>query len=219
VDEHVAGQPSGQGPIILGVSIIVFAVDHPWRLDLVSLAAMLAAAGTFILALFTWRLASDTRRLAFETGEDVRAEWRPVLIPEGTVHRVQYVPRSDVGTLLLSLSNVGRGPAINVSVWIESATSTETEEDPTDLGTIAPGKAVEARVSHPLFSDSSGRSRREYDVHVAYDDLATRGHETFLIFSDPADGVHKWQQAQGAAETFDLELIETQIDRPETTSR
>lgn len=206
---------SGRTRIMLAVRLVVLlAVDHPWRLDITALAGILAAAGTALLALFTWRLASDTRRLAYETAEDVRAEWRPVVIPEGNEHYVEYASGQEVGTLLLSLSNAGRGPAINVFVEATSETSVGSRRGDVTLGTMAPGKSVPARISGLLFRDSSGdpqRSRLEYYVTVTYEDLSKSQHETVLRLFDDARGSHQWPSAHGTAERFEVVLDETEI--------
>jgi hypothetical protein len=52
----------------------------PSGFDASTAASIAAALGTLVLAYFTWRLADQTKRLAAETEEDVRAEWRPVLV-------------------------------------------------------------------------------------------------------------------------------------------
>src|SRR2546430_11084307 len=97
------------------ISVLATVVsEHPWRFDLASLAAILAAAGTGLLAFFTWRLAKESRSLAKETGEDVRAEWRPVVVtlPE-SILSVTVGTNSNVAEVATALANVGKGPAIN----------------------------------------------------------------------------------------------------------
>ncbi len=46
----------------------------------IGLGELLVAVGTLALAMFTAWLAFETRSLAQETEDDVRAEWRPVLM-------------------------------------------------------------------------------------------------------------------------------------------
>src|SRR3954466_9382494 len=54
----------------------MLAVSEWWTVG----SDLAVAAGTIGLAWFTWRLARQTRTLAVETGEDVRAGARPVLL-------------------------------------------------------------------------------------------------------------------------------------------
>jgi hypothetical protein len=66
---------------MFGVVGILATAEHPWRLDIGATAAIAAAVGTVALAAYTARLARSTKELAVETGDDLRAEWRPVLLP------------------------------------------------------------------------------------------------------------------------------------------
>ena len=52
-----------------GLLVVFASPDHPWRLDLASLAAILAAFATVVLAGFTLVLAKATRVLSTQEGE------------------------------------------------------------------------------------------------------------------------------------------------------
>jgi hypothetical protein len=80
-----------------------------------SLAAILAFGATALLAWFTYRLALETRRLAGDSEEDMRSNWRPVILAASALWC--EVVSSDDGIALITkirLTNEGRGPAFNV---------------------------------------------------------------------------------------------------------
>jgi hypothetical protein len=80
-----------------------------------SLAAILAFGATVLLAWFTYRLALETRRLAGDSEEDLRSNWRPVVLAASAL-QCEVVP-SDEGMALVAkvrLANEGRGPAFNL---------------------------------------------------------------------------------------------------------
>src|SRR5690349_13680393 len=82
------------------------------------------AVSTLALAAVTAWLALSTRRLAREANAETRANWQPVLVPD-----VEAEPGgvASSGLLLkdrrltMRIRNVGRGPALNVTVvlWQE----------------------------------------------------------------------------------------------------
>jgi hypothetical protein len=210
-----AVQSFGYGALVLAV--VLSAVDHPWRLDLSTLAALLVATGTGALAFYTWRLARQTRNLARETEEDVRAEWRPVLIAGGSLDAVAGAG-SDRCSVSLRLANVGRGPALNTEVTISSqATSEEETSDKLRVGTIRPDREGTATtpMSTMLYRDvvEGPRSWLTYMVRVNYWDLSGRLNETVLAFDDPEKGRRApAPPSQGVG--LSLEVTFTDVRRP-----
>jgi hypothetical protein len=85
------------------------------------------AVGTLTLALVTVALALATVKLAFESRDEARANWRPVLVPAETENAVALSHEGASATILeahnalsLNVRNVGRGPALSVNaslVW------------------------------------------------------------------------------------------------------
>jgi cell division protein FtsL len=104
-------------------ALIVATTERPWRLDLSSLGAILAASagvlaaiGTGLLAYFTWRLATETRDLARETEEDVRAEWRPIIL-EDTLTTVTAEAGENLATVILVLRTSAADQPSTVASW------------------------------------------------------------------------------------------------------
>jgi hypothetical protein len=80
------------------------------------------AIGTLALAAVTVWLAASTRRLAREAGSETRANWRPVLVfeplVEGSAGGSSAACLLSNGALSVSITNVGRGPALAISAFI-----------------------------------------------------------------------------------------------------
>jgi hypothetical protein len=81
----------------------------------------LTAIGTLTLAAFTAYLALSTRRLARNAGDEVRANWRPVLVIQANYSSVGGTPsvRLHERELWLNVRNVGRGPALHVRATLD----------------------------------------------------------------------------------------------------
>ncbi len=198
--------------------MIMAAPDHPWRLDLSSLAAILAAAGTGALALFTWRLAHETHDLAGDTEEDVRATFRPVLIKGQQQSSVSVAANAQSASLMLQLHNVGPGPAMNAALSVVSKTSARSlQSERQEVGTIAPNRDLIATVAGVLFADQSSDSRTlRYEVRAEYADLSGRAHATEWIFEDPSRGAREVRAVAGYPEAakFPLDLVRTRAVPP-----
>jgi hypothetical protein len=120
-------------------ALVALATDHPWRLDITAVAAILATGATVALAFFTWRLARETRSLARETGEDVRAEWRPVLVSTEPLS-IKAPPQATASNISAQVTNVGRGPAIDGQIRITARFPTgSAQEEVIEVGTLPPG--------------------------------------------------------------------------------
>lgn len=170
--------------MVLAHAAQVVTADHPWRVDLSSLAATIAGLGTALLALFTWRLAAETRSLARETGEDVRAEWRPVITSD---HDATAVFRDDWGVKLVSffvsIENHGRGPALRVS----ATARIDGEDDPPvqsvdRYAVIDRGDPKSFDFPAPPFPRPRENETLHIVVDVIYEDLAERQFVTRLSY-------------------------------------
>jgi hypothetical protein len=167
------------------ISLHLFTSEHPWRWDLASLAAILTGAGTLALALYTAKLARSTRRLAAETGEDVRAEWRPVLIVDDAELRVEHTLHhgaSVTGAVL----NEGRGPALNVVGQVVSRTSGDARSTVIELAYVGVHGRVGFSAQDLLAEDlAEVGGSLAYEVVVTYEDLGGHRYETIQRFADP----------------------------------
>jgi hypothetical protein len=187
---------------------VLAAVEHPWRLDLVALAGILTGAGTLALAFYTFRLAKSTRRLASETGDDVRAGWRPVLLMSDSqvnLTRQRAAPKvSAAGGVL----NGGRGPALNTTGSITSPTDTqETIWTPGDIGA---GQTSRFDLDDALVidvPDDPGASKVEVEVTLTYEDLGGRRYETKMHFVDLRAGPTR----SGGADEWIVDLDKTEV--------
>jgi hypothetical protein len=78
----------------------------------------LVAIGTLALALVTFLLVLRTSRLAKWSETDVRAQWRPVILPDvESGYPISY--NESQGVLTLRIHNGGRGPALYVRINVE----------------------------------------------------------------------------------------------------
>lgn len=150
-----------------------------WGWDaLVALGTLLLAAGTGILALFTARLATRTSELAQESAADLRAQWRPFLLPAGDVDSYQHgstpatQPRPpsaawDPGVTYsdgnretrefsVRIRNAGRGPALHVRAQLELAGVTGSfSPQSRALGALSTGDVQVLSFRIPQFEESA----------------------------------------------------------------
>jgi hypothetical protein len=167
----------------------------PWTLGWDSLVAV----GTVGLALATYLLVRSTRRLAQATADELRASWRPILLPDRAGPYPQderfgeIVYDAEKLTLALAVHNSGRGPALYVRTHLGPGGDSPRHWS---LGAIGANESVTlmfdniAAVSprQLLFDyrDIGGRTfsseivvdevegvRRFYDVHVYEDHTVT----------------------------------------------
>jgi hypothetical protein len=124
------------------MQLIPLAIEPgPWAIGWTAIAGIATAT----LALFTAWLAWSTRALARETDQDIRAAWRPILMPHGTADlRVREDRSEDIYQVRLSLTlrNTGRGPALNCSLSSRNSQSRAAIRwAQTNVSTIPNGRA------------------------------------------------------------------------------
>ncbi len=90
--------------------------------------------------LFTWSLARQTRKLATESEEDVRAEFRPVIVSRPGQELTCHFEYGQPVRTLFDITNVGRGPALNVkAVMLAESSSDRASPDLVSPGIIEVG--------------------------------------------------------------------------------
>jgi hypothetical protein len=99
--------------------------EAPWAFGWTAIAGL----ATAVLAGVTWWLAKSTRDLVRETDQDIRSQWRPIVVVDGDKSiDVTVVKKRDSDEQLirieLELWNRGRGPALNCVVKTQDEAST-----------------------------------------------------------------------------------------------
>jgi hypothetical protein len=127
-----------------------------------------AAIGTIALAVGTFLLALSTRRAAKASAEDVRAQWRPAIVP-GKNADVEF--EDDFEVMAIAVRNVGRGAAY----YVDAALGVDETYWPAHES--APGRAAEnfavvpaGTELHLCFDCSEGRPSKA-EVLIDYTDL------------------------------------------------
>jgi hypothetical protein len=175
------------------------------------------AVGTIGVALFTGFLGFETRRLARESTEDVRAQWLPVVmasIPRYDENTIALGfgaftgrPRfaEDTGTLFLPVRNVGRGPALRVNGYFEIYERKKRRRVGYAQGfpSLAPGDDLE--LVFPTIPEGvwfqGGQDRPPVSfVTVKYLDIAGSREHTSTITIQRADGSSRIRVVQSEYE-------------------
>ena len=159
-----------------------------WGWDaLVALGTLILAMGTAILAAFTARLASRTRELAQESTEDLRAQWRPLLLPAphpDSGKAFFWLPMTDKinGDLTVRIGNAGRGPALHVRAQLvpdrepESVGPAAGGDCDWPAAVIAVGEAHELQFRHVRWITAA-------QILFDYRDLSGRSYSTCSVLT------------------------------------
>jgi hypothetical protein len=182
------------------------------------------AIGTIALAAVTALLAATTRRLAREAGAETRANWQPVVMPhvDEDVHGIAIEGLSlDERELMLRVHNIGRGPALSVSMflWDESV----GEEGGTYRGfassnAVAPNFSLKFRwrdFDPPLPSKLAGVGAWSLLAgKITYFDVSSTRYETYVRIGFRSDRrVGLISERFGGAPGDRLNLIDRAMQR------
>jgi hypothetical protein len=141
-----------------------------------------AAIGTIALAVGTFVLALSTRRAAKASAEDVRTQWRPVIVP-GRNADVEF--KDDLPVMAITVRNVGRGAAYYVdaalgvdgSYW-PADDSLPGQQEAENFAVVPPSTDVRLR-----FDCTDGRPR-EAEVLIDYTDLNGRPYSSLIELNE-----------------------------------
>ena len=157
----------------------MIAVNASWEFGWDALVAL----GTLALALVTGTLAFMTWRLARSATAEARSQSRPALIPglggdlPGTIDIRPLAHDQDRRRLIISVRNVGRGPALFVRVALEP---TGNSPDSGPCAAMGPGDEVQ------LSFAAEPQALTRWQLLLDYRDLAGRTYSTaILIESTP----------------------------------
>jgi hypothetical protein len=141
-------------------------LDH-LELDAVALATLVVALVTGFLAWATWRLGT-------RAAEEIRAQWRPVLLVRARQWPGDQKLVVDRERLTVDIENVGRGPALGVTAVGRSA----TELGPaTPVSALAPQEVTEFDfpLPHP--------HPQHVSLRLNYSDLTQASYETSVVLN------------------------------------
>jgi hypothetical protein len=143
------------------------------------------AIATLILAGVTVLLVYATFKLASQAAQDTRAQWRPVLLARDAMMvlvvlypEVEMPEGAPTMQLMMTVENVGRGPALDVA----GVVTAPTERQPSDnISAIAPGAT--ATVSFDLVVHPG-----VLIIRLSYTDISRVGHGTAVYLGMVDDG-------------------------------
>jgi hypothetical protein len=171
------------------MSALVTETARPWGFGWEALVAF----GTLGLAVATVVLALVTRALAQSSAAEIRAQWRPIILPgldRGQKDRAigeRYDETLQEGRLTVRIRNAGRGPALYVRTHLEPGGISPIGWSP---GALAPGD--EQVLVFATKIETMGQ------LLFDYRDLAGRTHSTSMTIARPDIAlrfydVHVWE--------------------------
>jgi hypothetical protein len=149
-------------------------MDGSWTFGWTALAAL----GTLALAGATFFLALATRTLTNSTREDLRAQWRPALIPGRGDGAGSIAFEEGAGTMHAWIRNSGRGPASFVRVHLDPFGSSPENWD---RAVLAAGDEVR------LTFKSLPRIPDAMQILMDYRDLSGRNYSSSLVITQLFD--------------------------------
>jgi hypothetical protein len=150
--------------------------DFEWGWD------ALVAIGTIALALGTFVLALSTRRAAKASAEDVRSQWRPVIVPGSSVD-VEF--DEDFEVMIIVVRNVGRGAAyyIDAALGVDGIYIPASESIPGRQG-IENFAVFPADTEMRLYLEFHDERPKAGEVLIDYTDLNGRPYSTRIELDD-----------------------------------
>jgi hypothetical protein len=119
------------------INVVLLAAQWDWGWD------ALVALGTLALALATFALAIGTFLTARAAGQEVRAKWRPVIVPAADVE-VDWIEDDEL--VVLAIRNIGEGGAVDVDAGLDLGGSivpanpfASGETEPMNFAALPPG--------------------------------------------------------------------------------
>jgi len=136
-------------------------------MDGVTIATLVVAGTTFLLALATFRLGS-------RAAEETRAQWRPVLLVRARRFSEDRKIRLDPvdESLTVEIENVGRGPALDVTA---TGTAGIVPAVPNRISAMAPGEV--ALLDLPLAVPHTDA----IVLQLSYGDISHAGYGTGVV--------------------------------------
>lgn len=148
----------------------------------------LVAIGTVLLALVTYLLVRRTGTLARFSETEIRAQWRPIILPAPYSHPEDSALNYADGFLYAGIQNAGRGPALYIRAQIEPD-GVSPEYWP--LGALAAGDKYELKFR-------TGKPDSAIQLLFAYRDLAGRTDSTSITI----------EVVEGEMRVYDVRLFE-----------
>jgi hypothetical protein len=147
----------------------------------------IAGVATVLLAGLTWWLAKSTRELAQETNQDIKSQWRPILVMDGTARVIigSAVEESDQtvsADIQLTLSNRGRGPALNCVITARSdASAYGCSWGSRPRALVSVGETVESTLGGRVKKGAMAPNVEGAEtIVVSYEDVAGDSFETTI---------------------------------------
>jgi hypothetical protein len=185
-----------------------------------------AGIATAVLAGLTWWLARSTRDLARETDQDVRSSWRPIVVPskaeggasKAQLAKIRVIDRDRTFFLKyeMSLTNVGRGPAINCVLRPQPASAPGSKgitRDGFQVSNLPVGEELPVGLTGDVdnLTGPDFTQELQHVFELEYEDVAGTKHETRLVFATNTDE----RDSSGQGILFMGRLIETKfkVDR------
>jgi hypothetical protein len=147
------------------------------------------AIGTLLLALVTYMLARDTHRLARASEADLRARWRPVMLPTLDRPTGPALDHDAHRTLRVGVRNAGGGPALYIRAHLEPGGHSPQHWS---LGALAPADEV------VLTFPDVDKSTTPLQLLLDYRDVGGRTHSTAITLVT----------LDGALRFYDVRLFE-----------
>lgn len=200
--------------------VLVFLAESPWAFGWTAIAGIATAA----LAALTWWLAKSTRDLASETDQDIRAQWRPILIvdmerPIDVVIAQGLDPGDEHVRIEMRIVNRGRGPALNCVLRGEAGASTyKCSFEDVSIAVLAVDETREVEVSGFVpKSDSPTAPTFAERLVATYTDIAQNMYITRLELAGRSPLYDK-NKAGAYTTTLSVKSTAVGVTREQTTS-